>query len=394
MSKKLKINCGTALLLRNKPEVFEGYDEVWINTGSIVISSKLQAFLKSFAMKLNAGSTSYIRVDGEVVDIFENGIDTNADYAGNYLLAHQNIVIYEAHDKALQTAQGMYVCGNLYYSDANDTTIIARINAQKTIMYPQNAKVIIGNKELNDDILREAEGCTLWIDGCLEATDRQSLELAKKNGISFISSELFITQELFDEFETLFKTKNKYIVPSGYAIVDKLTLNALIVAQYGDKIFVRGDLKIKGDLRGLENVTSVIVQGKATIPLECLDLFKQKCRAQKLEIYEGELIEINGKETMTHARLAAANELGIKSTIVCNGELMFDETVLGADLECIASVSYNGTITMPGRLIPLLNRKVKSANGNMVDSDKKSEKNQYISEESSDTCINTGTYVL
>jgi hypothetical protein len=89
-----------------------------------------------------------------------------------------------------------------------------------------------------------------------------------------------------------------------------------------------------------------------------------------------------------------------------NGCLLFDEDVKAEDIECIASLSYNGTVLALGPAKSALAQKVKTGNGFMGDpamletltgksiKDMLGNSDHSPKDESKGSVINLGTYIL
>jgi hypothetical protein len=94
---------------------------------------------------------------------------------------------------------------------------------------------------------------------------------------------------------------------------------------------------------------------------------------------------------------------GEKLTLLVNGCLQFDDDVTPEDIECIASISYNGSVFVSGPAKSALARKVKTGNGFMGDSsahEKMTGKktgdllHEMPDEEGGRSTINLGVYIL
>jgi hypothetical protein len=86
------------------------------------------------------------------------------------------------------------------------------------------------------------------------------------------------------------------------------------------------------------------------------------------------------------------NKRGEKISLFVNGCLVFDNDVTAEDTECIASLSYNGKVLLPGQARAALASKVKIGNGFMGEPKMKTEEEP--DKKDGDTSINMGTYIL
>ena len=405
--RKLSINCGLALLFNDRDGMLDNYDSISINSGKIIVSSAVNAKLNKTGAAINTGDLLVRDIKGEVLQLDKGAvIDKGAGLKDLFVITHGDIIVTKEGVKELNEAESLISLGKIYHPESENISSMANITGEKRA-YPDGAFVILGNHDLGKIITNnDTSNKHFWISGRLTAFDKKALEDANALGLSFGCDSFFSYEGLNKEFESMIKSTNRILVPDGYEITGKI--NGSELPLYGKKIYVDGKFTMEEkDLPALEKIEAIIVKGKASLPSSAAEVFRSKGKADSYFIFEGRYIEINGFEQFSHGGLDAINKKGEKITIQVNGCLLFDKDVTPEDMDCIASVSYNGTIIIPGAAKSTLAAKVKTGNGFMGDPDTMRElTGQSIQDmiwgalkegeqkNSKDTNINMGTYIL
>lgn len=372
MEKRLQINCGTGLLLRFRPEVFDPYDRVEINVGSLVMSPEVSAELAKRAVQLNAGETQVMDVRGTLVDIGENArIDAAGDYTGCFLVSEGSVVLLPGGEVPLAHAEGLFVDGTLYHPASVSPGAMGRVTAEKMQAYPDGALVETDDITLSlGTVARLAAGAHLWMPGTIEAFDEAALAQAQQQDIRFTCRRLKTQQALDAAYGELFTTGEKQVVPDGYVLEKDLILTRLSLAAYdeGTRLYVQGDLTLHPrDAGSLQKLSSIIVEGKASLPVDSVADFRRIGTAKEIFAYEGELWQVTGRETLDHAALQAALGENLSYTLVVRGSLEFDEDVTTEDLKAIRAIYYKGALACTPALKPLLASRVVKGKGTVLD---------------------------
>jgi len=397
--RKLGINCGLALLLNDREGMLDNYDSIAINSGKIIVSSMLHAKLNKIGAAINCGDLLIRDIKGEVLQLDKGAvIDRGANLRDLFVISQGDIIITKEGVKELQEIEGLIALGKIYHPASENLSGMVKISGEK-VSYPDDAVVILGNHDLENILNSAKEKKHIWISGRLSAMDRKALEEAKAMGLTLSCNNFFTYEGLNSEYESMIVTQKHILVPDSYEITGKI--NGSELPLYGKKLYVDGKFTMEEkDIPALEKLEAIIVKGKASLPSSAVEIFRSKGKADSYFIFEGRYIEINGFEQLSHGSFDAINKKGEKLTITVNGCLLIDKDVTSEDMDCIASISYNGTVLVPAHAKSSLASKVKEGNGFMGDPDTMKEiTGQSIQEmiepkNDKSTSINMGTYVL
>ena len=404
--KTLRVNCGLALLLKDRENWLDSFDHVNINSGRTIMSSQLNAKLSAMGAKINCGDLTIKDINAEIL-MLDGGavIDGKTQLKDLFVIAKEDIVITAEGVARVGEAEGFISLGKIFYPEGADMSCIAKASGEK-IAYPDGALVVLGNHDL-ENIMANSRGDKkfIWISGRIRALEKKTLEEARSAGMRFGCDSFFSFEGLNKEYGDMITCQSRVLIPDGYEITGNLNGNEL--ALYGSRVYVDGKFSMEEkDIPLLEELEGIIVKGRASLPSSAAKIFRSKGKAGDYYIFEGRLVEINGFEQLSHSSLEAMIKKGEKLTITVNGCLLFDEGVTADDMEAIASLSYNGTVLVPGEAKAALAGKVKSGNGFMGDPETMKElTGQSLQEmisgapskeedDSQDTSINMGTYIL
>ena len=402
--KKLKINCGLALLLSDREGTLDKYDSVAINSGKVIVSSAINAKLNSMGAAINSGDLLVRDIKGEIIQLDKGAvIDSGTSLKDLFVITKDDILVKKEGVKNLNEAEGFISLGKIFYPESANLASLIKVSGEKQA-YPDDAQVFLGNHKLENIITSFKEDKKhVWISGRLTALESKALEEICSRGFNISCGKFFSYEGLNDEYGKHINCPDRNLVPDGYEITGKITGAELPL--YGNCIYVDGKFSMEEkDIPALEEIEAIIVKGRASLPAAALKIFKSKGKADDYFVFEGRLVEVNGFEQFSHSTLEASVKKGEKITLLVNGCLHFDKDVTHEDMECIASLSYNGTVLIPGTAKAALASKVKTGNGFMGDPDTLKEltgqsvKDLMGGEKSDgnngDTSINLGTYVL
>jgi len=356
---KLNVNAGRVLVLTNDKDFFGEFDKINFNAGNATFSKKAYDELIKQGMNVNTGKLDIIEIIGDPIDVGDTILDGSVDNSGKYLVGGR---IQVTDVNALKGVTGIYahtvlvpeelrfdfkVEGNVYY-------------------YPKDAVIWQGRIKLSEKYVAKLdEGVFLWTLDEVDALDSKAVAALNAKGITIRCGHLLIYESIEKQYGNSFKADNSEIIPNGFEYInDDLTLNANNAIIYSDKIYVNGDLIINEDMNeAFSAFNEIIVTGEAYVPYNIIKQWKEIGTACEVIPYKGLLWMVNGKETITSGQLKAANNDGLKYTLVCNGVLDFGGDVTSADLNCIVAISYNGVVRVPDQAIPIFKSKVIEGNG-------------------------------
>ena len=402
--KKLKVNCGLALLLNDREGMLDNYDNVSINCGKIVISSAINAKLSAKGAKINCGTMHIHDITGEIIQLDKGAvIDGRSNFKDFFIIAKDDVIVTKDGIKNLAEAEGLIALGKIYYPESENLAALIKVSGERRA-YPDDAQVILGNHKL-ENLMGNLKGDKkhIWVSGRLTALEKKALEDARSLGLIISCTKLFSFEGLSKEYASLLNCSDRILVPDGYEITGKINGGELPL--YGKLIYVDGQFSMEEkDIPALEEIESIIVKGKASLPSTAVKTFRSKGKAEEYFIFEGRLVEINGFEQFSHNSLDASVKKGEKITLQVNGCLLFDDDVTADDVECIASLSYNGTVLVSNQAKAALTSKVKTGNGFMGDPAMMKELTgqgikdlmggKQLDDDSKDTRINMGNYIL
>ncbi|GHU76891.1 hypothetical protein FACS189461_4970 [Spirochaetia bacterium] len=359
----LKLNCGFACLLRDKAGQFDKYEQVNINAGELIISSEVNAKLAAKGAHINSGDTRVMDIPGEILQLDGGAvIDGGVKLEGLFVIVRGDLVVLADGVKNLGEAAGLLVTGTIYYPESAAMTSLVKVSGRKRA-YPEGAYVVSGDHDLEKLLAAvPADAKRIWISGRLRTLEKTGLEAARTAGLSFICSSLFTYEGLNSAYGDLFTCPDRTLIPDGYEITG--SIKSAELPFHGPNVYVLGDFTMEEkDIPLLDEITSIIVKGKASLPASTVKAFKAKGKADAYFIFEGRYMVINGFEQFSHNRLAPLKDE--KITLLVNGTLLFDEDVTAEDVECIASISYNGTVVAPDPAKAVLSSRVGEGNGMM-----------------------------
>ncbi|MCL1849537.1 MAG: hypothetical protein FWF83_07715, partial [Clostridiales bacterium] len=369
MEKTLQINTGSALLFNEKSEKLSGYDSVSINAGHMIISQKVYEKLADMGISINSGNMHIVEVTGDIVTLAGGTAITSAtSYAGCYLVCDGHLIVEDA--KGLEGITGLYA-GCLFRPESVNLSTIRGITAASQVVYPDKAKLHIGNLAIDEAAPITLDDDTLyWIHGSMKALDGAALEKMLQKGTTFHCGRLIIYTGLYEKYKALVKADRFTFIPDGHRVVDDVALDAATVSLYGDKLYVLNDLMIPHDqVPHIQDFSSLIVNNTATMPVAAAAAFQSVGKAGAYELYEGILLNINGIQTFVHEQCQTAIDRSLVYTLKINGALYFAGDVTVQDMDAIAAVYCNGLIGAPDQVRGVLESKVREMNGTILNVD-------------------------
>ena len=400
--KKLTVNCGVACLLNDREGALDKCDHVTINAGNIIVSKEIHAKLSAKKAMLNSGNLRIMDVKGEIIQLDKGAaIDESANLKGLFVIAMDNLLVKEDGVKALGEAEGIVSLGTVYYPQSAGMSSLAKVFGEKR-PYPDGAHVILGEQKLEGllSVIKENKK-HIWVSGRITALNRKAFEHLRDAQCTVSCGKLFTYESLDEEFGNLINCPERSLVPDGYEITGRIRDGEL--GLYGSKLYVDGKFSMtEDDIPALEEIEAIIVKGKASLPSKAVKTFKGKGKAEQYYVFDGRLVEINGFQQFTHSQLEASAKKGEKLSLIVNGGLVFDEDVTAEDVECISSLTYNGSVMVSGAANAALTQKVKVGNGFMGTPEKfKEMTGKSVQEliggtggESNGSIVNLGSYIL
>lgn len=387
MGKQLKINTGTAILLKDPPEAYAEYDSIQFSAGNTLISRNVYNKLMKMGVSFNSGNINIIDVEGEVTELPGGSVITEvSSYKGCFLICDGNLIVEDK--KGLDGIAGLYAECVLHPQSVNLDSVKGIISSSR-VVYTDGAKLHIGDMTLSDDSHIVLNSNTLyWVHGNINALDGNEIEKLQRKSITFHCGCLTTYNSVYEKYSGMFNADTVKLIPDGYGVVWEADLDSGTAQLYGEKLYVLGDMMIAHDqAQHLSKFSSLIVKGTVTMPVSAAASFKAVGKADEYDLYEGILRKGNGKTTMSHDMLQSALNQGISYTIRANGDLLFTDDVTAEDIGAISSVGCNGRLIVSGTARGALDSKIKYMNGVIGSADELDKENE---DDAGVTKINTG----
>jgi len=363
------VNTGAVIILKDRENMLEQYDTLVFNCGNVLISGELYAKATAANAMFNCGDVAVIKEPQRPVRI--SGLLTlgaNSDHAGCYVVCDDAHITAQGV-AAVESMEGMAVLDTLYHPQSVGGTFAA-VRASKTTVYPDDAQLVRGDAWISAQNLSKWQKKTKYfLSGTAFALDTDALGALEAQGTSFLCEKLYMYEKDVERFGGLFVAKDMHPVPDGYAVVERSAPLMDMYATHGERIYLLGDVTVQPrDVRHLPLLQSLIVKGTAKLPLEHIQACKAVIKADKVHVFEGELIHVNGMQTISHAMLATANAIGTRYTLHVNGAVLFEDAVTHEDAQAVASLHVNGAVSAPGAVHAHLNAVTEKINGVLLGS--------------------------
>jgi len=364
----LSINCGTAFILSDREGFLEKFDSISINCGDFLASAKAYAGLMARGATVNSGSNKIREISGEIVQLDGGTVITeDMDFTDKFVVSGGDAVVGGNGGKALLNAEGAHFAGTIFYPRERGSAFLANVTGDKQ-PYPQDAHLVFGDKKLGELLSGIPDGKThIWVHGEITAMEEEAFQKAVEKGLRFTCTSLFTMEAYNEKFGAMIESSGRVVVPEGYEVTPGIQLTAGEAALFGPRIYVRGNMKLsKKDENCLDELEGIIVKGTATIPSSCAKAFRAIGKADKYELIAddvGEVMVVNGFQSIGHDYLQALIEKGETIRINVNGFLLFDEGVTAGDMDAIESIKINGFAIMPDAAQGALSSKIGKING-------------------------------
>ncbi len=370
--KKATINCGGAIILNRDLGELGAFAGGMINAGSLLASREAYQNLLAQGFSMNTGSTSIVEFKGKAL-IYEDGkqlLSANeADLKGNFIVVKGDLILPATKAPNLSQIDGLYVMNTLYHPQSLPLAHINGLKSTKTKSYPDESIFMDNdNVELDETLFSKLNNDTTYVvKGTLAVTDPSLSQIKDSRGIRFVAEDLTIREEYLAAFGDI-DAKKRTVIPQGYALIQNdIILNATTHAIYGDKLYIMGDFLIQPKGTDYLNMfSSIIVDGSAQLTIHAVALFRKIGKASEIKVFEGELMQANGRILYSHDVLAGLKQAGIQYTLWINGYLTFDETVDSEDLDAFISISCNGLVAASPASMGAVQQKLDSLNGQLL----------------------------
>ena len=265
------INCATCDIRNALEENYSNYESITINTATVLTNDSGKAFLSKLPVTLNCANVLEIEEDVDFRTINGRGEikSTNALPEKKYVMVvNGSLTIGPNTQKHLEKCVGMTVNGSVQYPESVSAFLGAMTVNGSTTCYPDNAVVLKRNAVIDKLFALRAKNCLYWSAKRMILVDPEldGKQLHDK-GVTFKSKEAIIAQSKVESVLDLIDDQTEIIlVPDGTAVVlDDLTLDAVALQRYGNKLYVVGDVTVPKD-DCLDALEYLAVRGDAKVP--------------------------------------------------------------------------------------------------------------------------------
>lgn len=268
--KKLIINSALCDTRSVTEEILNSYESIEINAAIILASGKSKELLSRYHVTVNMSDMIEANEDVEVS--VQNGhyVISKGTIMSKptILMVNGSLQIEKDAEEALKTFVSIHVNGSVTYpSGLQNKLPPIKVNGS-TNTYPSDA-ICLKNKLLMDKaFIIKAKNARYYVKNKVIIAD-ETLDVATlvKKGTSFITDRAIIAEALLEDGVQLFEDRTDILViPEGYRYIQGGKLNELMVNQYGNKLYIDGDLIITSDSESaLNKLVGIRVKGSILI---------------------------------------------------------------------------------------------------------------------------------
>lgn len=268
--KKLIINSALCDTRSVTEEILNSYESIEINAAIILASGKSKELLSRYHVTVNM--SDMIEADEDVEVSVQNGhyVISKGTIMSKptILMVNGSLQIEKDAEEALKTFVSIHVNGSVTYpSGLQNKLPPIKVNGS-TNTYPSDA-ICLKNKLLMDKaFIIKAKNARYYVKNKVIIAD-ETLDVATlvKKGTSFITDRAIIAEALLEDGVQLFEDSTDILViPEGYRYIQGGKLNELMVNQYGNKLYIDGDLIITSDSESaLNKLVGIRVKGSILI---------------------------------------------------------------------------------------------------------------------------------
>lgn len=334
--KKLIINTAICDTRDVTEEVINSYDSIVINSSAVLVSKESKELFSRYNIQMN--TSDVLEISGDVEVMIQNGsfeISPGTKMSKpTMLLVNGSLEIKKNSEEALKTFVSINVNGSVSYpSDIVNQLPPFRVNGS-TNSYPADAIKMNSTLIFDKAFILKAKNAKYYVKNKVVIAD-EALDLASlvKKGTTLITKKALIAENLLEDAIPLFEDETEIImIPTGYTYVKNNKLDDMLIRQYGEKLYVDGDLIITSDgenalnkLVGLRVSGSILVVSKLADKLLMLDV-----EYSDLKKIKGQIIEDKGMLSISKNTIDTAHD-GI--TIIDCGFVQINSDISSDEIE-------------------------------------------------------------
>lgn len=384
--KTITINCEICDTRKMLENTYEAYDKIILNAEWVIVNKRSKALFEKLNIICNA--EEFISVDND--DISDIPIvSINGNYSiGSIIPAEDNIILIVEGGLTISTGAGealkryhkIAVDGNVMCPESM-AAYLPNISVNgSTVIYPDDYTLLSGNFIIDKYFpLRAAQNGKYFVPNTVKLLDKEvNTALLAEKKTRFKAKKLLVPEEKLEELIPLFDETTEFIVvPRGFTIVDgSAKLDYEFVKEYGNKIFVYGNLDARGDIADIvPQISSLIITGKVTMTKKSGAHFRKiNSQYKKSEIVKEVIlrnkamvrlknknISEDGISVVSCGVVAIAKDvtpenimrfIDIKNVgiVTCSEEQVFAVETVGVNIGRITTEQFKDTVQLLGEL--------------------------------------------
>lgn len=265
-------------------EFLDQYDSISIHSALMISNEEVQAKLSGKLTYMNVATSLFLPNNTEIV--LKNGtylLGTNTTVSENpiFLIVNGTLLV-EKDAESFLTQEIKGIVNGEILCPRSLAKYIHKFDVNGSFkVYPDEAELIQKDLKLDARFLRHAQvGASYYVKGkVLASDDRLDAEALLAKDITIFAEHAYL-KEKFACLDVLFEMDTKIdLIPDDFSLVtEDLVLTCSDVEKLGEKLYVLGDVEVKKEqLSAIEKLSAIIVEGKAKVYDQYLEVWKQKC---------------------------------------------------------------------------------------------------------------------
>lgn len=274
MAKKMIINCANCDARKVSEETLAAYETIVINASTILVSPETKELMNRYGVVMNCASVMELDADVELSSVNGSAQIRSTDVVAGrrYLTVNGSLEIGPGTQKVLDQYVGISVNGSVSCPESI-SAYLGKIKVNgSTNCYPDDAIILKRSAVIDRLFALRAKNSLYWSARRMIMVDPQlDAAVLEKKGATFSTKEVIIAESEVEDMIGLIDEKAEIvIVPDGTAVVlDDVELDEMTLKKYGTKLYIIGDLKVKGEAAPLlEQIEYLNIRGDAAVAEE------------------------------------------------------------------------------------------------------------------------------
>ncbi len=270
--KKMIVNAAVCDVRNMKEETLSRYETVQINTNVMVSSSRAQEIISGCGnVELNAVTVCVTDEENVLLKQINGSFELSGETAAKektILVLNGNLTIKPQSADAIENYIAIVVNGSLLCPEAM-SPLLQQIQANGNItLYPDEAVVLKDNMQIGRVFALRARNSLYWSRRLLFLDTAVDAAGLREKGVRFAGKQVIMAESLAEPLiDLISEDADIIVVPDGTSFVNgDETLSAELIARWGTRIYVNGDLDIRdAAAEVLSSLTYLHVTGETTV---------------------------------------------------------------------------------------------------------------------------------